>query len=72
MFIRQTVTLYALNFYVNLQKVLLEFKLFEVDSIIVGGDFKCPLNPLLDKKGGILNPRFGVIPAIQVLLTGHL
>ena len=25
----------------------------EEENIILGGDFNCPLNPLLDKKGGI-------------------
>ena len=57
----------ARKFYVNLQKVLLEFGLSQEDSIIVGGDFNCPLNPLLDKKGGILIPPIGVIQAIEGL-----
>ena len=57
----------ACNFNVNLQQVLLEFGLSQEDSIIVGGDFNCLLNPLLDKKGGILIPRIGVIQAIEGL-----
>ena len=40
---------------------MLEFGLSQEDSIIVGGDFNCPLNPLPDKKGGIWIPCFGVI-----------
>ena len=33
----------------------------------MGGDFNCPLNPSIDKKGGLLNPRKAVIST-----TGNL
>ena len=32
-----------------------------LDNVIIGGDFNCPLDPTMDKKGGILIPRQHVI-----------
>ena len=31
----------------------------------VGGDFNCPLNPTLDKKGGVIAPHYSVINSIE-------
>ena len=55
------------KFFENLQQVLSEFGITNEDNVIIGGDFNCPLNPLLDKKGGILIPRANVIRAIETL-----
>ena len=55
------------DFLNNLQTILQKENLDEEESIILGEDFNCPINPVLDKKGGILLPRKSVISTIDCL-----
>ena len=63
-----TLNIYAPNvdrcscqFFGNLQGHLLEFGISDEDNIIIGVDFNCPLNPRLDRQGGILVPRANAV-----------
>ena len=40
---------------------------FDTDNIIMGGDFNCPLNLIVDKRGGNLMPWQSVINAMKRL-----
>ena len=55
------------KFYENLHRVLQTEDLDCEENITIGGDFNCPLDPKLDKKGGIMVPRKMVIDNIECL-----
>ena len=57
----------TVDFLNNLRMILHNENLDEEDNIIIGGNFNCPINPVLDKKGGILLPRKSGVATIYCL-----
>ena len=55
------------NFFNKLLSILQNENLNSVDNIILGGDLNCPLDPLLDKKGGAITKRKSVISSVENL-----
>ena len=53
------------NLFSNLLSILQNENLDSVDNIILGGDLNCPLDPLLDKKGGASTKRRSVISRVE-------
>ena len=59
----------AAQFYDHLLAVLKKEDLAYEDKIIIGGDFNCPMNLMLDKQGGIILTRKKIE---EILLTFNL
>ena len=55
----------SVQFYDHLIDLLRKEGLAYEDKIIIGGDFNCPINPLLDKQGGILVARKKIVERIE-------
>ena len=55
------------NFLNSLLMTLQKKNTDEEENIIIGGDFNCPLNPVLDKTGGLLNPRKSIVATVHSL-----
>ena len=55
----------AVRFYQDLSTTLRGIDLDSDSNVIVGGDSNCPLDPNVDKKGGILIPRQHVINSTE-------
>ena len=55
------------HFFTNILTLLQKENLDSETNIILGGDLNCPLDPALDKKGGISTPRKAVISSIGCL-----
>ena len=56
-----------LSFFNNLLATLQRENLDSEDYIVTGGDFNCPLNPEIDKKGGMIIQRKSVTACIDCL-----
>lgn len=61
-----------IDFFKNLLNTLKKENLDSEENIVMGGDFNCPLNPAIDKKGGTLNERKSVISCIRDCLQNEL
>ena len=63
----QTKTPKLLNFIVIYQNCLRNDEFGNEENIVIGGDYNCPLDITLDKKGGLPIPRKYVINSIDEL-----
>lgn len=55
----------SVQFFRNLHAILQSENLDSEENIIVEGDFNCPLNPALYKRGGLMIPREAVVNCIE-------
>ena len=53
------------KFYEHIINILKKEDQIYEDRIIIGGDFNCPLNPVLDKMGGLLTTRKKIVDQIE-------
>ena len=56
---------HLVSFYHAVLKTIIEKDFDSIENIIFGGDFNCPLNHAVDKRGGNIFPRRFVIAAIE-------
>ena len=56
-----------IQFFRKLHGLLQTKNLDSEENIVLGGDFNCPLNPGLDKHGGVMIPRRAAIDSIETL-----
>ena len=61
-----------IQFFSKLHVLFQSKNLDSEENIILEGDFNCPLNPALDKRGGIMIPRRAAIDSIESLQTERI
>ena len=62
----------AAQFYNHLFAVLKKEDLAYENRIIIGGDFHCPMNPMLNKQGGIMTRKKIIERSQEILMAFNL